>query len=43
MRIGFNWHLDLPGLLHLGILASKAEIGGRGVMMHKLEIGRLEG
>ena len=43
MRVGFCWYLDLPGFLHVGIVASKGEVCGCGVIVHELEISRLEG
>lgn len=42
MGVGFYWYFDPPGFLHLGIAGSKGEICGRGVVVHELEITRLE-
>lgn len=43
MRVGFYWYVDLPGFLHFGIVASKGEACGCGIVVHERDISGLEG
>ena len=43
MRVGLCWDLDLPRLLHVGVIGSNGKIGGGGVVVHELKVGRFKG